>query len=323
MISKRSMSSAEVTRSPSPASPRLVASQPSTWTGLWPRSASCSNVTAPWRFASRVPSGPIDQWHVGVARRGQTEQPAKVDLARRRGQQVVAPHDLGDALRGIVDHDGEVVRGHAIVAAQHYVVDCGGAPTDHRILEGNLVAIGKEAQRRSAPVGSLRRPCRGRKPAACSRITTVGVGRVVGCACCLTDLAARAEALVRPTRGHEHRDRSFIAFEALRLPYHVAIPVKPDRGQLVELHDLELAARRDAVEILHPHDEPSRRRPGRQPRHERGAEVAEVQLTGRARREPPDDRGRLHRLGGDGAFGSFTSFEPGHSTIVARHRRAT
>ena len=41
----------------------------------------------------------------------------------RRRQQVVAPHDLLDPLRGVVDDDGEVVGGHAVVAAEHDVVD--------------------------------------------------------------------------------------------------------------------------------------------------------------------------------------------------------
>ena len=145
----------------------------------------------------------------------------------------------------------------------------------------------------------------------------------MGCADCLTNLTARAEALVRPTRGHEHLDRSFVAVEALGLPHHLAVPVQPDRGELVELHELELAARGHTVEILHPHDEPSRCRPGREPRHERRAEVAEVQLTGRARRESPHHRRRPHRLGGGDAAGSFTSLVPGHPTIVARRRAAT
>ena len=61
--------------------------------------------------------------HVGVGRHRQAEQPRDEHLARRRVEQVVAPHDLLDALVGVVDHDGHVVGADAVVAAQHEVVD--------------------------------------------------------------------------------------------------------------------------------------------------------------------------------------------------------
>ena len=178
-MSKRSMSSTAVTRSPLARQSQTGRQPAEHSTGIAAALGELLQRHGPVAFRQPSAVGSHHEWHVGVARRGQPEQLAEVDLARRRGQQIVAPHDFGDALRGIVDHHGEVVRGHAVVAAQHDVIDRGGARTGHRILERDLVAIGEEAQRGAAPVGSLRRACGGGQPAACSRIAPIG-GRTRG-----------------------------------------------------------------------------------------------------------------------------------------------
>ena len=82
-----------------------------------------SSVTAPWRLASRAPSGPEHERDVRVDGRGEPEPPAEEELARRRVEQVVAAHDLADALPGVVDDHREVVGGRAVVAAHDEVVD--------------------------------------------------------------------------------------------------------------------------------------------------------------------------------------------------------
>ena len=82
-----------------------------------------SSVTAPWRLASRAPSGPSTSGTWAYAGAVEPEQPGEEELARRRLQQVVAAHDLADALPGVVDDHGEVVGGRAVVAAHDEVVD--------------------------------------------------------------------------------------------------------------------------------------------------------------------------------------------------------
>ena len=52
----------------------------------------------------------------------QAEQFGEVGLARRGGQEVLAADYLVDALRGIIDDDGEVVRPHPVTPTQHHVI---------------------------------------------------------------------------------------------------------------------------------------------------------------------------------------------------------
>src|SRR5215203_6382598 len=54
---------------------------------------------------------------VSVGGLRQAEESREQDLARRRVREIRAPDHLAYALRGIVHHDGELVRKRAIVAA--------------------------------------------------------------------------------------------------------------------------------------------------------------------------------------------------------------
>ena len=67
-----------------------------------------------------------DQRRVQVARRRQAQRALQVDLARGVVGQVLAAHDVGDALRRVVDDHRELVGPQAVGALEHEVAD--GAP---------------------------------------------------------------------------------------------------------------------------------------------------------------------------------------------------
>ena len=74
-----------------------------------------------------------------------------MDLARRRRQEVVTADDLIDALRRVVDDDGEVVGGHAVVAPEDEVVDSPAGRSVHRVDElDHLTARPQTKGRRAA-----------------------------------------------------------------------------------------------------------------------------------------------------------------------------
>ena len=83
-------------------------------------------------------------------------------------------------------------------------------------------------------------------------------------------------------------DRRLVAVEPVGLVDDLAVPVEAEGPQVVQLAAGELPARRHPVQVLHPHHEPAAGRPGEQPRHERGPQVADVQVTRGAGREPSD-----------------------------------
>src|SRR3954471_9914655 len=64
-----------------------------------------------------------DHRHMQVAGRRVAERTLKRDLARRRPQQVGAPHHIRDAVVGVVDHDGELVGMQAIAPLHHEIAD--------------------------------------------------------------------------------------------------------------------------------------------------------------------------------------------------------
>ena len=97
--SKRWTRSLTATRSAGAASPRLRARSASTAAGSSPCTARSASVTAPWRLARRVPSGPSTSGTCAYAGTGRPSTAARCDLARRRRPEVVAPHHLADALR--------------------------------------------------------------------------------------------------------------------------------------------------------------------------------------------------------------------------------
>ena len=221
--------------------------------------------------------------HVGVRRLGKAERPREEELARRGVEQVVAAHDLLDALGGVVDHDREVVGDRPVVAAHHEVVDHALDVAVQAVGEADALAVGAYPQgRRSRRPPRL--PLGLREPQAGAGIVAFGQ-RAVRRRRRLADLGPRAEALVQAPAGAQLLDGRRVAVPARRLVGHLAVPVDPDGGEVGEL--LLGDARPDAagVEVLHAHEEAAARRAGEQPRQQRGPQVAEVERARRAGRE--------------------------------------
>ena len=91
------------------------------------------------------------QCDVRVRRLRIAEQPREVGLPRRRRQQVVTAHHLVDALRGVVDHDREVVGRDAVAATDHEVVDDAGVLAVQQVVDRVDDRVGAQPQRRRPP----------------------------------------------------------------------------------------------------------------------------------------------------------------------------
>ena len=157
--SKRSTSSAGRARARGcSSSPALCASQPTSARGSAPRARSSASPTAPWRFASRSPSGAEQQRDVRVARARASSPSSSVEpeLTRRRVEQIGAAHDVRDALGRVVDDDRELVGDDAVAAAQRRC---------RRSCARGSRAAGRRGRR-----GTRRRPpCARAAPAAAER----------------------------------------------------------------------------------------------------------------------------------------------------------
>ena len=205
-----------------------------------------------------------------------------MNLTGSRRQQIVAAHDLGHALRGVIDHHGKVVRGDAIVASQHDVVDQPGSRSVNDIVEHDLFAIGAQPQCWRPSVALSLRTLGASEVTAGPRIRTGWtVRRVRGRFDLLADLAARAETLVDEIACGEVVDRRVIPLEALALANNGTVPVDAERGEVGELRSFGVDARLMTIEVFHPDDEVVAPRSGRQPCDRCGPQIAEVQVAGR------------------------------------------
>ena len=77
---------------------------------------------------------------MGIARRGVPEAALEADLARRRGQQISAAHDLGNALIIIVDRNSQLISETAIRTQEDKVADIAG----QSLASETLQTIGKK-----------------------------------------------------------------------------------------------------------------------------------------------------------------------------------
>jgi len=87
---------------------------------------------------------------VGVSGLWQAEHSCQQDLARGRVRKIRTPHHLAYPLRGIIDHNGELVGWSAVVAADDEVVHLFLTATEEPVLEGDSDVIRAYAQRRRA-----------------------------------------------------------------------------------------------------------------------------------------------------------------------------
>src|SRR3954451_17678946 len=96
----------------------------------------------------------------------------------------------------------------------------------------------------------------------------------------LADLAARAEALVDHAGLPQSVNRLVIEVEAFRLANDHLVPIEADAAQGVELIRFVFGRRRDSVEVLHAHDEPTAGAASHQPGDQCRPQVSEVQWPG-------------------------------------------
>src|SRR5918997_3575021 len=75
--------------------------------------------------------------------------------------------------------------------------------------------------------------------------------------------------------------------QALRLADHRPVPFEAQRAQVLELALGHSGAYAPGVEVLHPHEEPCPGGASEEPREQRRAQVAEMEVARRARGEAP------------------------------------
>ena len=85
---------------------------------------------------------------VGVSGLRQAEQSCQQDLARGRVRKVSTPHHLAYPLRGIIDHNGELVGRSAVVAAHDEIVHLFFAAAEEPVLESHSGVLRTYPQRR-------------------------------------------------------------------------------------------------------------------------------------------------------------------------------
>ena len=88
-----------------------------------PPSRKAASVGASCRLARRSPVGVGQQGMVMIVGRRQAEQGLEQAVDMGRGEQVAAAHDMGHALRRIVDGDGEMIAGRRVLAGEDHVAE--------------------------------------------------------------------------------------------------------------------------------------------------------------------------------------------------------
>jgi len=88
---------------------------------------------------------------VPVGRRRQAEQGLQQPMDAGRPEQVHAPHDLGHALKGIVDHDREVIAGRHLLAREDDVAPGLRAGGDRPDLAIGTTPVVQKAKAKATP----------------------------------------------------------------------------------------------------------------------------------------------------------------------------
>ena len=286
--SKRFNSRASVVGAPGSHRPNDQPNQPSTSAAVRPPATWSARVSDPWRLASRSPSGPEHEGHVGVGRSLHSQQPSHPELTGGGVEQVVAPHHLADPLLVVVDHHHQVVGRRPVSPPNDEVIDDPSHGASHAIDEGDDLALGPHPQR-GTPTGRL--PCvpvRVAQVAAGARVG-VGLSRAVRgghrCVHFRQDLSPGAVAGVGPPLGHELVHRLRVLRPPIRHPDDRPVVGETEGGQVGQRRRLVLRASGSEIEVVDAHDVPASVGPGEQPRQHRRAQVPEVQRPGGTRGE--------------------------------------
>ena len=160
------------------------------------------------------------------------------DLPRSAEQQIGAAHDVSDALRGIVDNYGELVRENSVLTFNYYIAKLRRAEATvslYYIVKKHHDIGGYLKTRRSGDS----RACW--SIAACSRITGVIVVR---------PLAARATTLEGMTRRLELFQGCDVYVVTLALIYDITVPVQAEAFQSAENSVCATGYNTGRVEVL-------------------------------------------------------------------------
>ena len=236
--------------------------------------------------------GAVEQRQVGVARRLVAERPQHEQLLRRVGEVVVAADDLGDPHLGVVDGDREVVEDGAVGAGDDEVVVGGVGEGDRavdQVLDDRLAVVG-DAQA-DGGAGLL-----GRRAAVAAAGAVLGLPGL--------DVLGGGGVAVGGAGLEQLGERRGVAVGAAGLGDRALVV-----GEAEPLHRVEdlvdvVRGRALAVGVLDPQDQrPGGRVAGGEPVVECRARSADVQGTGRRRRESKAGvisfhvhrRSRIHR----------------------------
>ncbi len=227
-----------------------------------------------------------------VLRRLATQSADDQHLLGRVADVVLAADDARDLHQHVVHRGGQVVRGRAVGAGHHEVLDLRvveGDRSAHHVVDDGLA--GKrdgEAPHRGAPLGLERRDLLGRVIAPATHH---------GCPLVGTGIGAHGVKLLGGLPGGVHRARRLqlvdaVAVDALALALAERALVPVEAHPPEHAKDLGLALGRGAlaVGVLHAQDERATRVSGRKPVEQRGARTANMQRSGRAGREANTQR---------------------------------
>ena len=181
--------------SPGAARPTEAASIPRTCSGDSPSATRSRERDRAVALGEPLAAGAEQQRHVRVAGPLEAEPALEPQLPRRGVEQVGAADDLADALVGVVDHHGEVVRERAVVAADHEVVD----DAFDRPAEAVDHALDGAARRGRAARAAGRTPRAARSRAAVRSRQVPGYAPSGRCSCG-ADGASRISARVHQQR---------------------------------------------------------------------------------------------------------------------------
>jgi hypothetical protein len=221
---------------------------------------------------------------VGISGLPQAEQSPEQDLARSRVRKVSTPHNFAYPLRGIIDHDGELIRGRAIITAHDEVIHRLLEAPEQTIFEDYPDILRTDAKRRRSSGGLEFRALGRRQVPAGAGILVCG-GDAVRRGCSGPDLRTRAVAGVEQPTGIEPPYSLPVKLHPLRLAQDGPVPVESEATEIRELRLLDSGPYPRAVQVFHPHEEPRPRRTREQPCQHGRTQVAEMERSGRARRE--------------------------------------
>ena len=169
-----------------------------------------------------------EQRVVTIDRRRQIEQGLQQTMDVGRGEQVAAADDVGHALRGIVDDDGEMVAGRRVLAGEDDVAEDGGLG-----LHAGFALAPAQASRARDRLGDVEPPCM--RPAEVGVPASPARPRIGWRAVRALrrrdaggNVAARAKAGIDEAFGLQPVQRVGVERQPLRLVEHFAVPFEAE-----------------------------------------------------------------------------------------------